>query len=201
MVAKYGIKQVSTGDILREQIASDTPLGRRAHEYVSKGSLVPDGVILEMMEQRLAQDDLADGFLLDGFPRSIPQAEGLDRILKKAGVRLDAVIKLDLPKKVLLERLTARRVCSKCQAVYNSISSPPRVDGVCDRCGGKLIAREDDTEETVRRRLNVYEATTAPLIDYYDARGLLVIVSGDGPIDQVEAAIDRALEGIAAKGR
>lgn len=201
LVDRQGVRQISTGDILRGEIASKSPLGEKADEYVSRGSLVPDDVMLEMMELRLAEDDVAHGFLLDGFPRSIPQAEGLDRLMERTGLELDAVIKLDVPKMVLLERLTCRRVCVQCQAVSNKRLSPTKMDGVCDRCGGDLFAREDDQLETAKHRLLVYEAETAPLIDYYDAKGLLAIINGDRPIEEVGTSIERMLEERAAKGR
>jgi len=191
---KHGIPRISTGDSLRSEIALGTPLGLKAQGFVGVGSLVPDDLILEMMEVRLRQADTAVGFILDGIPRSIPQAKGLETILKNRGGALDAAVKLDLAKKVLIDRLTSRWVCPGCTAVYNMITSPPRVAGICDRCGGPLAQREDDSLATVRRRLNVYEMTTAPLIDYYDARGLLVIVDGEGTVAGVAARIERSLE-------
>ncbi len=191
---EHGVPAISTGDILRAEIAAGAPLGMRAREYMSGGSLVPDDVVLGVMEKRLAQPDMGRGFILDGFPRSIPQAEGLDRILKKMGLALDAVVKLHLEKKTLIERLTSRWTCPACATVYNRISSPPRVAGICDRCGASLVQRDDDQPDTVRRRLNVYEMMTAPLIDFYDASGLLVIVDGDGTVAEVAERIARSLE-------
>jgi len=201
LARKHAVPQIATGDILRSEIARGTSLGVKAQEDVGKGALVPDDVMLAMMEVRLAQPDAAGGFILDGFPRSLPQAEGLDRILKRLGVRLDAAIKLDVPKKVLLDRMIARRVCSGCAAVYNLQSGPPKVAGVCDHCKGALVQREDDTPETVRRRLSVYAAATSPLIDFYDSRGLLVIAYGEGSVDEVEASIEHALESHLGGGR
>lgn len=191
---KHGIPSISTGDILRSEIAAGSPLGIRAQEFVRVGSLVPDDVVLGTMEKRLSLSDSAKGFILDGFPRSIPQAEGLGRILSKLGVRLEAVIKLHLSKRALIDRLTSRWTCSTCSAVYNGISSPPRAPGTCDRCGAFLGQREDDQPDTVRKRLNVYEITTAPLVDFYDARGLLVIVDGEGTVREVGSRIERSLE-------
>jgi adenylate kinase len=198
---KYGIPQISTGDILRGEIAAGTPLGVKAREAVNGGALVTDDVMLGMVEHRFEQPDVKPGFVLDGFPRSIPQAEGLAKLLGRHGIRLDAVVKIDVPKRVLLERMTARRVCANCGTVYNLTSKPPAVPGKCDRCGGPVVQREDDTEETVRRRLNVYEAATAPLIDYYDARGLLAIVAGDGEVPEIFDGIVRALEARASGAR
>lgn len=201
LVRKYKVPQISTGDILRSEIAAGTPLGIRAKEAVSSGALVTDELMLGMVEHRLKEPDLATGFILDGFPRSIPQAEGLAAMLARLGARLDAVVKIDVPKKVLLERMTLRRICSSCGQVYNLVSRPPAAAGKCDRCGADVVQREDDTEETVRRRLNVYEAATAPLIDYYDARGLLVIVHGEGEVPEVFASIVQALESRVSRGR
>jgi adenylate kinase len=190
---RYGIPQIATGDILRAEMAAGTLLGMKAKGFVNVGQLVPDDVIVGIMEGRLAEKDAASGFILDGFPRSIPQAEGLSKILETVGGRLDAVLKLDVSKRVLLDRMTSRRVCGSCGAVYNLATILPATPGRCDRCGGELVQREDDTEETVRRRLNVYEAATAPLIDYYDARGLLVIIHGEDPAEEVAQEIERAL--------
>ncbi len=198
---RYSIPQIATGDILRSEMAAGTPLGRAAQRFVNSGALVPDDVILGMMGLRLAETDAAGGFVLDGFPRSIPQAEGLDRILSKTGGSLSAVLKLHVPKRLLLERLTARRVCPACGAVYNLKSMPPVEPDKCDRCGGPLVQRKDDSAETVRKRLTVYEAATAPLIDYYDAHGLLVIVHGEGVVEDVTARIMRGLAGKNANGR
>jgi len=198
---RYGIPQIATGDILRAGMAAGTPLGTNSRELVNAGGLVPDDVMLVLMEGRLARPDAAKGFVLDGFPRSIPQAEGLDRILARNGVKLDAVIKLDVPKRVLIRRLTERTICPSCGSVYNLSSNPPVAAGICDRCGVGLVLREDDTEETVRKRLNVYQATTAPLIDYYDSRGLLLIVHGDGTIPDVAAEIEREIGARVNEGR
>ncbi len=191
---KFGIPGISTGDILREAMAQGTAVGEKARAYVTTGALVPDDVILEMVDERIDQADAAVGFILDGFPRSIPQAEGLDGFLGKRGWKLDRVLKIDVQKKAILERMTSRRVCPGCGAVYNILTQPPAKPGICDRCGSKLVQREDDTEETVRKRLNVYESATAPLIDYYDGKGLLSIIHGDGAVDQVFAQIVDALE-------
>ncbi|MBD3161071.1 MAG: adenylate kinase [Candidatus Eisenbacteria bacterium] len=194
IVGRYGIPRISTGDILRRQIAEGTELGREAQQYVDRGNLVPDPLILGMVRDRLQQGDVENGFLLDGFPRSIPQAEGFDALLLRQGKRLDLVVKLDVSKRLLIERMAGRRVCEKCGALYNVKSEPPRKEGVCDRCGGPLTQRDDDAEETVRQRLAVYEKSTAPLIDYYDAQELLVIVEAEGSVDEVDARIRAALD-------
>ncbi len=190
----HSIPLISSGDILRAEIAAGSPLGKKATEFVGKGLLVSDDLVLSMMKERLKKADAKDGFVLDGFPRSIPQAEGLAVILAAFAADLDAVIKLDVSKRTLLERMTGRRVCgSGCGAVFNLNSNPPKREGICDRCSGRLVQREDDTEDTVKKRLNVYEASTAPLIDFYDSRGLLMIVDGEGPLDEVGARIEAGL--------
>jgi adenylate kinase len=201
MSRRLSIPQIATGDILRSEIKAETPLGVKANEFVGRGEYVPDDVMLGIIESRLSQPDTARGFVLDGFPRTIPQAQGLDRLLAKLESRLDAVVKLDVSKKSLLERMVARRVCSGCTAVYNIRTNPPKVEGVCDRCGKQLSLRPDDTDETVKRRLVLYEVATGPLIDYYDGQQLLVIVQAEGGIDEVATRIEVALEQRAESGR
>jgi adenylate kinase len=191
---KFNLPQISTGDMLREAIASGIPLGEMARSFVSTGALVPDEIILALVEERLGHPDAQDGFILDGFPRSIPQAEGLERLTEKLGVALDRCIKIRVDRKVLLERLTSRRICPGCGGVYNVLTQPPASAGICDRCGTNLIQREDDTESTVRRRLNVYESSTAPVIDYYDGRHLLGIVNGEGSVEEVFERVLAVLE-------
>jgi len=194
LIEKYKIPQISTGDMLRAAMAGGTALGEKAKSYVNAGALVPDDVILGLIDERLDQPDAASGFILDGFPRSIPQADGLEQMLAKRGTKLQRVLKLDVAKKVLIDRLTSRRICPGCAAVYNVLTNPPANEGICDRCGTAVTQREDDTEETVRRRLNVYECSTAPLIDYYDGRNLLSIVGGEGSTDEVFQRITAALD-------
>jgi adenylate kinase len=201
MSRRLSIPQIATGDILRSEIQAGTPLGKKANEFVGRGAYVPDDVMLGIIESRLAQDDTARGFVLDGFPRTILQAEGLDRLLAKLEIRLDAVVKLDVSKKTLLERMVARRICPGCAAVYNVRSNPPKVEGVCDKCGKRLEARADDTDDTVKKRLVLYEVTTGPVIDYYDGQGLLVIVPAEGLIDEVATRIEQALMRRAESGR
>jgi adenylate kinase len=187
---RLNVPQISTGDMLREAITQGSALGEKARGFVSSGALVPDDLILALVEERLHQPDAAGGFILDGFPRSIPQAEGLGTLLGKLVVPLDRAIKIDVSKKILLERLTSRRICPGCGAVFNVLSQPPASEGICDRCGTHLIQRDDDTESTVRHRLAVYESATKPLIDYYDGHHLLSIVNGEG---EVEAVFQRIL--------
>lgn len=191
---RYGLPAIATGDMLRDAVSNGSSLGEKARPFLSAGALVPDDIILALVEERLRQPDAREGFLMDGFPRSIPQAEGLDRLLAAREAALDRVIKIDVSKKVLLERMTSRRICPGCGAVYNLLTQPPAREGVCDKCGTRLIQREDDSENTVRRRLNVYESATAPLIDYYDARRLLSIVHGEGEVDTVFQRITSVLE-------
>jgi adenylate kinase len=190
---RYGIPQISTGDILREAIAKGTALGEKAKSFVNSGGLVPDDLIIDLVRERIAEPDAAAGFILDGFPRSIPQADGLETLLRERGLSLTRVVKIDVPKRLILQRMTSRRICPNCGAVYNVLSKPPARDEVCDQCGAGLIQREDDAEGTVRRRLNVYEVATKPLIDYYDGRGLLRIVDGSGDADEVFGKISREL--------
>ncbi len=196
--ARYGVPQVSTGDMLRAAIVEGSPLGDQARDYVTAGALVPDDIILRLVEMRFDRADAAGGFILDGFPRSIPQAEGLQALLAARNLKLDRVVKLDVSKKTLLDRMTSRRVCPGCGAVYNVLSQPPAQSGICDRCGTGLVQREDDTEATVRRRLNIYESSTAPLIDYYDAVHLLSIVGAEADAEAVFDRIVSALEKAAA---
>lgn len=172
---------ISTGDILRGAVAAGTELGKKAKAFMDAGGLVPDELILGIMKERLAEPDAKQGFILDGFPRTVPQAEGLDRILKDLKVKLTGAINIDVPEAVILERILSRRTCSnpKCQAIYNVKFMPPKVEGVCDKCGGKLIVRQDETEEVVRHRLQVYTESTAPLIDYYRAKGQLHSFPGE----------------------
>jgi adenylate kinase len=193
---RLGAPLISTGDMLRGTIAEGGPLAEKVRSYVNTGALVPDEAILEMVSARLSQPDTAGGFILDGFPRSIPQAAGLDLLLEEKGIRIDRVLKLDVNRKVLIERLTSRWICPECGSIFNVLTQPPARAGVCDRCGQKLMQREDDTEETAKRRLNVYESSTAPLIDYYDARHLLSIVNGEGAM---EAVLDRAVAALAKR--
>jgi adenylate kinase len=194
---EWAVPHIATGDMLREAMAAGTALGREAKQYYDRGELVPDDVILKLIAARLAEPDAARGFVLDGFPRNLAQAEALDRLLKDLGQSLDSVVDFDVPEPELLRRLTGRRVCRRCGATFHVASAPPRTPGVCDRCGGELIQREDDREETVKNRLRVYARQTAPLLDSYRARRLLTTISGAGPIEAIREAIRRAVEAVA----
>ncbi len=168
-----GSVQISTGDILRAAVKEGTELGKEAQGYMERGELVPDSLIMGIMEERLQQDDCRQGFLLDGFPRTIPQAEALEELLKKLDITLDGVVNLNVPREVILDRLTTRRTCEECGAIYNVKSNPPKVEGVCDKCGGKVVQRADETEEAISKRLDVFNEQTAPLVDYYRDKGML----------------------------
>lgn len=189
----WGVPQVSTGDMLREAAAAGTSLGREAKRYMDTGALVPDQVVIGLVDERLAQPDAARGFVLDGFPRTVPQAEALDALLRRRGLDLDRVLYFDVSRDELIRRLTGRRTCRGCGAGYHVVSAPPRAAGRCDRCGGELYQREDDAEATVSRRLDVYATQTAPLLDYYRARGLMTEVGGEGPVAEVAAGLRRAV--------
>lgn len=189
LAAELGVPQVATGDMLREALAQKTPLGLEAKRYMDAGALVPDEVVIGLIAERLREPDAERGFILDGFPRTIPQAEGLDRLLKDLGQGLDRVVYFDVSEPELRRRLTGRRSCPRCQAIFHLVSAPPRVEGRCDRCGSELVQREDDREATVRKRLEVYARQTAPLLDYYRDRHLLVSVTGEGDITAIRRAI------------
>lgn len=190
---RYGFAHLSTGDILRENVKDGTPLGKTARQYMDTGRLVPDDVIIAMMEERLWKPDCGRGFILDGFPRTVPQAEALDRLLVKMGITLDGVILFEIPRQLVIDRLTGRRVCGSCGEIYNVNYKSPKVPEVCDRCGGELIQRDDDREEVVVRRLEVYEKQTAPLIRYYEEKGQLVRVDAGQEGSLVVMAIEKAM--------
>jgi adenylate kinase len=185
LAQEWGVPQIATGDMLREAMAADTPLGREAKQYYDRGALVPDDVIVGMIADRLAQPDAKRGFILDGFPRTIGQAEALGRLLDSLGQPLDRVFFFDVPEAELLRRLTGRRVCGVCGATYHVTSAPSRRPGICDRCDGQLYQRADDSEDTVRNRLAVYATQTAPLLEYYRQRGVLTPVPAEGSIDAI----------------
>jgi adenylate kinase len=198
LAREWGVPHVATGDMLRDAAAAGTPLGREAKGYMDKGALVPDDVIIRMIAERLRRPDAGRGFLLDGFPRTIAQAEGLEHLLKDLGQSLERVVYFEVSEPELLRRLTGRRVCRACQTAFHLVSAPPTKAGVCDRCGGQLYQREDDSEATVRHRLGVYARQTAPLLDWYRGRGLLVSVPGEGPIETIRGAIRGAAAGARA---
>ncbi len=186
---KLGIPTISTGNILRAAIKEGTPTGLKAKSYIDAGKLVPDEVIIGIVHERLAQDDCKSGYILDGVPRTIAQAEALE----KAGIGFDAVVSIEISEEEILRRMNGRRVCEACGSSYNVDAVPPRVPGICDNCGGKLIQRKDDTPETVRERLKVYHTETEPLVDFYAARGLLRPVRSDDTKEGTTQAILAAL--------
>ena len=189
-----GSVQISTGDILRNAVKAKTKLGIEAQGYMERGELVPDKLIMDIMEARLQEPDCAKGYLLDGFPRTIPQAEELRKLLAKLNMKLDAVINIDVPKEVILDRLTTRRTCSNpdCQEIYNIKSKPPTPDGKCLKCGSPAVQRADETVEAITKRLETYNEKTAPLIDFYAKEGLLKTIaslSSDEIVSQIKAAV------------
>jgi adenylate kinase len=189
LVQKYQLPHISTGNILREAINNKNELGELAFSYIKQGMLVPDDVIIQVVEERLNKPDCAPGFILDGFPRTINQAKSFEKWIETAGQRLDAVIYLQVPEQILVERLVNRRVCSQCQAVYHLIYRTPKQTGQCDLCGGKLIQRPDDEEVTVKQRLKVYTKQTAPLLAFYKNLGLLVVINGANSADAIFASL------------
>jgi adenylate kinase len=198
LAQEWRVLHLATGDMLREAVAAGSLLGREAKGYMNQGALVPDDVIIRMMGERLGKADAARGFILDGFPRTIAQADALAKLLKDLGQTLDTVVYFDVSEPELLRRLTGRRVCRKCGHTYHLVSNPPKRAGVCDACGGELYQRDDDTEATVRKRLEVYQRQTAPLLDYYRQRNVLTTVTGEGSLTAIRDAI-RAVVGAAAR--
>ena len=193
IVEKYGIPHISTGDIFRENIKKGTELGKKAQEYMNRGELVPDDLVIEIATTRLLEDDCRNGFLLDGFPRTVYQAEKLDEFLKAHGLELGVVIDIEVGKDELITRLTGRRVCKACGASYHVVNIPPKTEGICDSCGGELFQRADDTVETVNNRIEVYNEQTMPLVDYYKNAGKLAVVDGALSLDTVFAEIVKAI--------
>lgn len=185
LVGRFDIAKISTGDILREHIAKNSELGNLAGSFMETGKLVPDDVILKMIEDILDQDFVATGFIFDGFPRTIPQAEGFDILLSERNISIDHVINFEVLEDEVVNRLSSRWSCPECGSVYNLISSPPAVSGICDNCGAKITQRNDDREETVRIRLAVYFEQTEPLVEFYSKKGLLRRISGDGGPDNI----------------
>ena len=194
MVERYHIPQISTGDILRGAVKEQTPLGVEAKGYMDQGKLVPDEVVVGIVRERLKESDCKGGFILDGFPRTVPQAEALDSTLAGMQRAIDHVVSVEVPNEELIKRLTGRRTCRNCGAMYHIIFDPPAKEGVCDRCGGELYQRDDDQEETIKARLQVYEEQTAPLIAYYRGKGLLRAIDGVGAIEEIFQNIVQAIE-------
>ena len=193
IIEKYNIPHISTGDIFRENIKKGTELGKKAQEYMNRGELVPDDLVIEIATTRLLEDNCKDGFLLDGFPRTVYQAEKLDEFLAAHGSKIDKVIDIEVGTEELMERLTGRRVCKSCGASYHKVNIPPKKEGVCDVCGGELSQRADDNAETVANRIEVYEAQTMPLVEYYEKAGNIAHIDGATGLDNVFADIVKAL--------
>ncbi|MDO5040924.1 MAG: adenylate kinase [Peptoniphilus sp.] len=194
IINKYSIPHISTGDIFRENIKNGTELGKKAKSYMDKGALVPDQVVIEIVQDRISRDDCKKGFLLDGFPRTVAQAVSLDAELDKLGTKLDRVINIDVDSSILVERAVGRRICKTCGATYHIKFNPPKNEGLCDKDNTALIQRDDDVEETVEKRISVYVNQTVPLLDYYAAQGLLANVDGSKDISIVSEDIVKALE-------
>ena len=185
----FGIPTISTGNMIREALKNGTEMGLKAKSFMDEGKLVPDEVVIGIVKERLSQDDCSKGFILDGFPRTIPQAEALDAALEKINEKMDYAIDVDVPDENIVNRMSGRRACLNCGATYHLISIPPKVEGICDRCGSEIVLREDDKPETVQKRLKVYHEQTQPLIDYYKNQGILKSVDGTQPMDEVFKAI------------
>lgn len=192
---KYSIPHISTGDIFRKNISEKTPLGVKAKEYMDKGQLVPDELTIDLVNDRLTHEDCKTGFLLDGFPRTVKQAEALENFLNKNNQSLDTALLINVPSSFILERMTGRRVCPSCGASYHIKFNPPKIEGICDVCKAEVIQRKDDTEETVKERIEVYDRQTQPLVDFYASKDQLFVVDGTQSIDQVFETISNHIEG------
>ena len=192
---KFGVPKISTGDLLRAAVVQGTSLGREAKEYMDRGDLVPDQVVIGLVEEKVGAPECTKGFILDGFPRTVPQADRLSELLMAKGQSLDKVVCFLIPREEVVQRLGGRRGCSRCSAVYHVEFVPPKNDGVCDECGKELVQRDDDREETVRSRLSVYEEQTTPLIEYYREKNLLSELNGSGPVDTVQKRLVALLSG------
>ena len=195
LVQTFSIPHISTGDMFRAAVKEGTELGKQAKACMDSGKLVPDEVTIGIVRERLSKDDCKDGFLLDGFPRTVPQAEALDKILKDLDTKLDKVLNIEVPNSDLIDRAIGRRICKSCGATYNIKFNPTKVENVCDNCGGELYQRGDDNEETMANRLAVYEDQTKPLIDYYKRAGIYVAVDGRRAIDEVTKSLIEILKG------
>ena len=195
IVNKTGVPHISTGDMFRAAIKEGTEMGKLAKSYIDKGQLVPDEVTIGIVRDRLAQDDCKKGFILDGFPRTVEQADALTGILQELGLSLTRVLNINVPAADLIERAVGRRICKKCGATYHTKFNPPKQEGICDACGSELFQRADDNAETMQNRLSVYEASTKPLIDYYEKAGLYTEIDGRQAIDKVTADLIKVLKG------
>jgi adenylate kinase len=200
LAREWSVPQIATGDMLRDQMAAGTPLGREAKQFYDRGELVPDDVILRMIRERLTEPDAAQGFIFDGFPRNLAQAEALERLLRDIGQAIDGVLYFEVSESELLRRLTGRRVCRRCGETFHVVSRPPKRADVCDACGAELYQRKDDTEETVKNRLSVYTNQTAPLLQHYRDRGLVSTVKGEGAIDAIRDDLRRATDAVVRRG-
>ena len=193
LIEQMGVPSISTGNILREAIKNNTPLGQSAKEYMDAGKLVPDEVVIGMLKERIAKRDCKSGFILDGFPRTIPQAEALDKALADMGQKIDYAIDVEVPDENIVNRMSGRRACVDCGATYHLVYAPTKEEGICDKCGGGLILRDDDKPETVEQRLRVYHEQTQPLIDYYTKEGILKEVDGTIDLEDVFVEITKIL--------
>jgi len=193
LISEYGIPQISTGDLLRAAVAANSELGQRAKSAMDNGQLVSDDIVLGMIEERLKDEDTHKGFILDGFPRNLSQAASLDELLAKSGKPLQGALLIDVEFDVLLKRITGRLSCKSCGSIFNRFTSPPKVENVCDKCGSELYHRADDNEETIGKRLETYEKETAPLVNYFNEKGLLLKVAGIGEIEEITAAVKAEL--------
>lgn len=196
IVDKYGIPHISTGDMFRAAIKEGTELGLQAKSFMDQGALVPDEVTIGIVRERLSKEDCAKGYLLDGFPRTVAQAEALEEITSSLDRKINYVINIDVDQEILMERLTGRRICRSCGSTYHLVFNPPAKDGVCDRCGGELYQRADDNAETVENRLQVNIAQTKPLLDFYESKGYLRNINGQQDINKVFADLDELLAGL-----
>jgi adenylate kinase len=194
MTTSFAIPQISTGDMLREAVKNGTEMGRKAKVFMDQGGLVPDEVVIGIVKDRLREKDCGKGFILDGFPRTIPQAEALDRVIKELGKEITHVLSLEVDEKEILERLSGRRTCSGCGAMYHVRFNPPKTEGRCDKCAGTLLQRDDDKEDTIRTRLVNYKKSTEPLIEHYRKTGIVHAVKASGDIDAIFATISRILQ-------
>ena len=193
LMKEYSIPTISTGNIFREHISKNTELGQKAKKYMDEGKLVPDELVIELVKDRITQDDCKQGMILDGFPRTIPQADALDKMLADLEMPIDHVLNIDVPDENIIERMAGRIVCPKCGASYHKLYKKEKTAGICDECQSALIQREDDKEETVKKRLEVYHAQTKPLIEYYEKQGKVAHVDGVGTLEEVSARVKKAL--------